>query len=366
MIRQFARWYRTPAGIVSLACIGLVLVFAALGLVTAALLVTLAWVGVIVPHKLMRERRDWELAVHQLTAAQQQQSHELRSEIESLSKQLRRMNASLSAVPTGEEVRTWQDSVETSQAEFNGGYEEQLGALDERQVNAFFHLASLEDRVQTLHESAVSSDQRSKISEEIQAMSSLYALLAPHTPLPPINAEGLSPNAALELCRVITEQEPSTVVVVGNTSSTVIAALAAAKNGFGHVISLEHDIGYARNTRKALEERGLDKVAKVVEAPIVDFRIEGNEQRWYELPEGLFETPIEVLYLGHRDDDDVSKKPALALLYDDLTSKSVVLLGSTDQSSDTALLAEWHDGYGLMQESVTSDEQLRRLRFRES
>ena len=110
-LERLWRWYSTPAGLVSLLLLIAVVILALIDQVVAAVLVGFAWLAVIIPHKFVLERRDWNIALSNQT----QKIDELSARIDQLEAENRTLSSSLSGVPTVEEIVAWQQGVETAQ-----------------------------------------------------------------------------------------------------------------------------------------------------------------------------------------------------------------------------------------------------------
>lgn len=116
----------------------------------------------------------------------------------------------------------------------------------------------------------------------VEAMFSVFSVLRPQVPLPPMRGRAISPDLATLMISVIHETSPERVVELGSGRSTVIAAIGLQAQRQGTLLALEHDDGYAERTRRELRLHLLDDVAEVVTAPLQPVRIAGREWTWYE------------------------------------------------------------------------------------
>lgn len=384
-VGKLATWYRTPAGLLSLILIAAVLVLVIAGQTRWALVVAVGWMGMILPHKLIRERQDWTDALL-VTAA------ESRRLVDSIGAEVSSIYAEISDVPTVDEVKTWQASVEDAQSSTNKQILRELHDVDGRRST----LAELVDRLSSeLSQLRVDLDERSTdqgeaiafaktslaevekvlgdlrdrvpeqridsmlVTQEVQAVTALYEMLEPTLPLPPLGGWALSSDAALTLARLIVSEEPELIVETGSGSSTVVAALAVAKNGHGRVMALEHDIEFGRATRKLLRDRSLEEYATVVDAPLKTYRIGGEDYRWYDIPEGTMNVPIDLLLVdgppgptGPR-----ARFPALPLLIDDLSTTAKILVDDAGRPDEIEIAQKWQDQFRLYrsEHTVTGD-----------
>ena len=127
LVSQFVRWYLTPAGLVSLAFIAAIVVLAILDLTIVAVLVTIAWLALLIPHKLASERRDWTKAVSE--NAPPDRVGEMEKKVARAETSINRMRSELALAPTAEEITTWQTGVEASQAQANNLLNDQIDEL---------------------------------------------------------------------------------------------------------------------------------------------------------------------------------------------------------------------------------------------
>lgn len=100
-VAQVVRWYATPTGAVAAMILGAVFALAALGNVAWAIGVLAAWLGLIVPYKLSRERRD---RVKQATA--------LAARVQRNTDDLKILQSDLAMTPTIDELASWQETVD--------------------------------------------------------------------------------------------------------------------------------------------------------------------------------------------------------------------------------------------------------------
>jgi hypothetical protein len=78
------------------------------------------------------------------------------------------------------------------------------------------------------------------------------------------------------------ESCPDLVVECGSGSTTLVIASQLKQNGYGRLVSLEHDAHYAESISRRLDAAGLADVADVIVAPLKDQRFDGRRVAWYE------------------------------------------------------------------------------------
>ncbi|MDB4958534.1 MAG: hypothetical protein JWO36_6103 [Myxococcales bacterium] len=116
---------------------------------------------------------------------------------------------------------------------------------------------------------------------QTQPLIELGARLAPRRPLPPLRGYAIAPDFALLLTELVADERPRLVVETGSGASTLVIAYALEQLGGGHVIALEHDPAYARETRAEIARHGLTAYASVIDAPLEPIELGGKTYRWY-------------------------------------------------------------------------------------
>lgn len=395
LISGLLRWYQTPAGMASLAFITFAVVLAFLGFERWALVVVVVWIGLLLPHKLNAERRDWTVALEASAKANS-------GELSKVNHSIDLLVGDLGSLPTIDELGEWQQSIESSQQSANQRLTDAQSALssemdkkltstaaridedvtstvvsvDGLRSEFLSELATVESsisaaakRVAELERSIVglpdevrsasqeardilardSQQARQMIERDVQAIGALYALLEPAHPLPPLGGWALRPESAAQLTQLILEQKPMLVVETGSGSSTVLAAAALAKLGRGKVIALEHDLGFARATRDLISAWGLESYAEVQNAPLTEITIGGDVFSWYDLGEGFDDTSIDVLLVDGPPGllGPLARYPALPMLHDSLASRATVIVDDASRPDEISIVQRWQNEFQL-------------------
>jgi predicted O-methyltransferase YrrM len=138
---------------------------------------------------------------------------------------------------------------------------------------------------------------------------------------------------------------PVTILECGSGSSTLFFALALSERGNGgRVVSLESSAAYAEETRRHLRRHGVQGIATVVDAPLVDQVLATGEKRlWYDLA-GLPELDkIDVLFvdgpLGATS--RLARYPAYPAFRTRLSDGALIVLDDTDRPQEQEILERW-------------------------
>jgi len=179
--------------------------------------------------------------------------------------------------------------------------------------------------------------------QQIQAFIDLNRLLKLPWPLPLLREWAASPDFLLLLAEHVIQKRPECIIECSSGASTVVLAQCAKLNGYGHILSLEHDAHYAERTRQQLIKQGLEDWATVIDAPLRDYEFNEQNYRWYTLNEQIKSTRIDMLVidgppasLGH-----YARYPAGPLLLLSLNKNGVVFLDDANRSDEQAIIKRW-------------------------
>lgn len=190
-----------------------------------------------------------------------------------------------------------------------------------------------------------SAPQADNVIAQVEALLALYAELRPGHGLPPMRGWAASPDFLRVLTQLVGERRPSVVVECSSGVSTLVVASCLKRLGGGRVFSLEHDPVYAEKTRALLRLHGLDAVAEVVDAPLVDLELPGWSGKWYDhsrLPESA---AIDLLVVDGPPwfSAERARYPALPALRRRLAPDARIVLDDADRAAEKAIVAQWLD-----------------------
>jgi len=185
--------------------------------------------------------------------------------------------------------------------------------------------------------------------QQTEALLSVFAVLQPRAPLPQTREKfAASPDFLRVVLTEVLTTRPSLVVEASCGLSTLIIAGALKQLGAGRVVSMEHDVFYAEQTRSLLRVHGLDGFATVVHAPLVPFTLEvaafdRHDWQWYDVSRLRLEQSIDLLIIDGPPStlQPFARFPALPILWNSLRAGARIILDDGDRPDERAAVAAW-------------------------
>jgi len=146
--------------------------------------------------------------------------------------------------------------------------------------------------------------------------------------------------------RAVAEVAASSVAQVlecGSGLSTLMLAAACRERGGGLVTALEQWPEGAAATREALARYRLEAYARVVDAPLVSWRLEGEIWPWYRLDEAVLPEAVTLLVVDGPPGRlrPLARYPALPLLGARLAPGWRLLLDDAARPDERRVVARW-------------------------
>ena len=181
-------------------------------------------------------------------------------------------------------------------------------------------------------------------SRELEGLHQLYAGFLPRAPMPSSGQWALNPTDLLALLHLIEQRRPRLVLELGSGTSTVWIAYALERIG-GRLISLDHDPGYAEQTRTMLRAHGLTGVAEVRDAPLSPVEVRGADFDWYaaEALTGVDGVDLLLVDGPPGSTGPMSRYPALDMLHGKLSRQATVVLDDISRDDEQETLRRWAD-----------------------
>lgn len=178
---------------------------------------------------------------------------------------------------------------------------------------------------------------------QIESLFSIFATLKPQFPLPTTRGWAASPDLLKEIISLIHRQKPQLVVEASSGVSTLIIAYCLQRLGTGKLISLEHEEKFAQLTQNNLSLHGLDDVATVIYAPLVEVEINGTKWLWYDLTKVEIPEAIDLLIVDGPPGttQKLARYPAMPMLHNKLSKDAIILLDDGARSDERQIVEQW-------------------------
>ena len=206
----------------------------------------------------------------------------------------------------------------------------------------------------TLHFQAMREGQRqannrlSLLDDHISETQGLVQLSSYNHPYPmPFGGSwALTPDAAVVLAREIALSRPQTIVELGSGVSTVLIGRMLKQAGTGQLFSLDHDAGWAAETRRHIEASALQDHVVVLDAPLAKQPFGGQEFDWYQVPEQLKQAgSIDLIIVDGPpqalDPNGMPRYPALPAFLAQLSPKAMIYVDDAKRPQEQAMIARW-------------------------
>lgn len=165
-------------------------------------------------------------------------------------------------------------------------------------------------------------------------------------PMPFGGSWALTPDAAVVLAREIALNRPQTIVELGSGVSTVLIGRMLKQAGSGQLYSLDHDAGWAEQTRRHIEASELQDHVVVLDAPLAQQPFGGQEFNWYQVPEQLKQAgSIDLIIVDGPpqalDPNGMPRYPALPAFLAQLSPKAMIYVDDAKRPQEQAMIARW-------------------------
>ena len=140
--------------------------------------------------------------------------------------------------------------------------------------------------------------------------------------------------------------QPRTIVECSSGLSTLILARCCEMNQCGKVTSLENGKEYASNTRKTISQYALDDYATIIDAPLCNMQIQGNDYQWYQTTKNSLAN-IDLLIIDGPNGyiQKNSRYPALPILHPFFAEQCTVFLDDAAREDEQEIVAQWQQQY---------------------
>ena len=186
---------------------------------------------------------------------------------------------------------------------------------------------------------------------QIEALFSLFRMIKPRYPLPPLGGWAIAPDFANLLISHIHEHAPKVILELGSGTSTLIAAYGVKEHGEGKIYSLEHSKECATNTTNMLKKHGLQDMAEVIHAPLKTIVLGEEKWLWYDTQQISSIPAIDLLIVDGppKKIQKMGRYPALPLLFEKLSENATVLLDDSKRKDETKIVERWLSNFHELQ-----------------
>jgi predicted O-methyltransferase YrrM len=181
-------------------------------------------------------------------------------------------------------------------------------------------------------------------TREIEALFQLFQGFTARAPMPSSGGFALNPTDLLDLLHLVRTRKPKLVLELGSGTSTVWLAYALRETG-GRLVSLDHEAGYAEQTRNALARHGLTGVAEVRDAPLRPVVLDDRSFGWYDVDALADLSDVDLLVIDgppEKTGPD-ARYPAMRVLAKQLADEATILFDDAHRPAEQAALAKWLD-----------------------
>ncbi|HEX6245117.1 MAG TPA: class I SAM-dependent methyltransferase [Polyangiales bacterium] len=179
----------------------------------------------------------------------------------------------------------------------------------------------------------------------VESLLAIYSVITPRKPLPAPRPYMGSPELLRAVTASIFELSPQCTVELGSGVTTLVAAYALAKLGSGRMLSFDHEAHYAEQTNQLLRAHGLDHIAQVFHAPLVEVQVGNHRGRWYDRAvlerAGVGAVDLLIVDGPPGNEQPLARYPALPLLERMMSERSWVLVDDAARKDETEMARRW-------------------------
>ncbi len=303
----------------------------------ASLAVTALLIGLTVVDSRARGRR-LGLQLQARTQVLESRFGDLSTAVQTLGQEARRPREDVQQVRAEvAEVRAEAAEVRAEVAEVQTAVLARLEELSQQTRNAWQPGDRRWDRLTT----RLARD-RVELQRQLLAMAQLLRDLDVDTPLPGTGGWAAEASTLVRLREVIQQRRPRLVVECGSGASTVWLGHMLRRTG-GRLVSLEHDLDFAQQTRQQVAMHGLDDIVEVRDAPLRDLDLGGQTLTWYDTAAVADLDGVDLLFVDGPPQKvhKAVRYPALPVLRTRLGPGAVIVLDDGHRPGEQAVLARW-------------------------
>jgi Methyltransferase domain len=206
---------------------------------------------------------------------------------------------------------------------------------------SIFGLAYIRNRLLDLPTLLLKND--ANLLQQCRGQLFLQSVAPPEALLLQLGGMAINADFAAQFVWLLHSRRPKLVVELGSGVSTVLCALMLQTQGFGRIVSIDHESNYADTTRTRLRYFGLQKLAEVRNAPLSQVDIEGESFPWYDPSLFVDLHDINLLVVDGPPGwlATNARFPALPLLMNRLSANTAILLDDASREDETCIVDAW-------------------------
>jgi len=172
----------------------------------------------------------------------------------------------------------------------------------------------------------------------------LYIELGITKKLPFTQGYAASPDLLYTIKELIQRNNPKLILEAGSGVSTLISSYSVKKYGNGKVISLDHEKYFANITKEEIKKHKLETYAKVVHAPLVDYK---GKFFWYDIKtlESIESIDLLIIDGPPAKGSKNARYPAIPLLFNKLKKGAIILLDDSKRKAEKTIVSLWKKEY---------------------
>lgn len=178
---------------------------------------------------------------------------------------------------------------------------------------------------------------------EVESLFTIYNLLPNLKFLPATRGWAGSPDFLAKIIETILKIKPRLVVEAGSGVSTVVISLALKLNGFGRLISLDHDKAFTDITRDNILINDAVSFSEVILSPLIEYNNVDYKWIWYDIGNLDCTEKIDILIIDGPPGSTafLARYPGVPLLISNFADRVLILLDDANRKDETLIIEKW-------------------------
>jgi predicted O-methyltransferase YrrM len=178
---------------------------------------------------------------------------------------------------------------------------------------------------------------------QLEALQSIRHMFPEAVYLPTTRGWAGSPDFLLKLVELVITERPNYIVELGSGVSSIVLGLALNKFTNGRLVSIDHEVDFAKKTQGFINVNKLNGAVLVKFCPLVDYHYDNRTWQWYDLSQVKFDHKIDLLVVDGPPGklQEKSRFPALTVFIDQLSPNATIILDDANRGNEQEVLKEW-------------------------